>query len=102
MHFGGIQGRAENGLASDSGANEVIPKRACSPQQKDVTRLYTGVDYLPSSTEADCIISGRLEKFPWNVFHMPTMFIPVVNLILYSGVPMVSFTHCFRPSYAWE
>ena len=56
------------------------------------TRLFNDVDYSPTPTEADFIITGRLEKFSWNVFYMPTYYIPVVSLIHVFGVPVVIFT----------
>lgn len=56
------------------------------------TRLFSDVDYSPSPTDADFIITGRLEKFSWNTGHVFTAFIPVVSLIHYFGVPYVIST----------
>jgi len=56
------------------------------------TRLFSEVEYLPSATDADFVITGRLEKFSWNTGHVFTAFIPVVSLIHYFGVPYVIST----------
>lgn len=56
------------------------------------TRVFTDVDYSPGSTDADYMITGQLEEFSWEAFYAPSYFIPVVNLIHYFGVPVVSYT----------
>lgn len=56
------------------------------------TRLFSDVDYSPDPSEADFIITGKLERFSWNVFWVPTYFIPLVQFIHFFGVPVASFT----------
>lgn len=56
------------------------------------TQLFGEVVYSPSPTDADFIITGRLEKFSWNTGRVFTSYIPIVNLIHYFGVPVVIST----------
>lgn len=51
------------------------------------SNIFKEIHY-PAQTEDDIVINGTIDRFIWKLYATPISYIPILNLVIYFGVPM--------------
>jgi len=50
------------------------------------SRMFAVLDFPASSDKDDLIVKGEIKRFYWKTKHNPIKFIPIINLLLLTGI----------------
>lgn len=54
------------------------------------SNLFSGVHYSSDKTRDDFVLQGEIRRFSWKASTNPVVWIPLVNLSIYFGAPIVN------------
>lgn len=52
------------------------------------SQIFTAVDFPVRRDTDDLILKGEIKRFYWKLTPNPIVFIPIINLVIYFGVPV--------------
>jgi hypothetical protein len=58
------------------------------PEDFRSSQLFAGVDFPAQPAKDELIMKGELRRFYWKLSPSPIAFIPIVNLLVYFGIPV--------------
>ncbi len=77
----------------DRSATESIPdvdEKVTAKLLEDLrsSQMFTAVDFPTQGDKDELILKGEIKRFYWKLTPSPIVFIPLINLLIYFGIPI--------------
>lgn len=89
----GMEKLADKRPDGDRSATESIPdvdEKVTAKLLEDFrsSQMFASVDFPLQSDKDDLVLKGEIKRFYWKLTPSPIVFIPIINLLIYFGVPV--------------